>query len=396
MVTLTIGGCIEESSEKNKEEIEIEEDNMNKPSEEIQDSDKDIIADDEIKDDDQDSDIDTAPDDKPTDDDQDSDNDTTSDVPVVNSPPVAVLEISGTIVAGTYEIDYVFDISEDLTFSTYESFDEDGEIVKFTLSLGTGETISDTEPIDKQYKYSYPGCYRVTLKVEDDSGGTNKTYKDILLAEDVGLWAEYIISDDVYTEMYIEIDIFGDVVVDSAALTLLKTRLDQYIHKPDGITIDIIQEKSTQNPTISTEEIWATMVAYRDRYTDSDTLSLYMMYLAADHSEGGKLGGAFEATSIAVFKGSSFENIVNDKINSSEIEQALLCHEFFHLTGLVNIGYQSNYPHELLGPLKDNHCRNDQCVMYYQADTYDVSNYYSGELPTELCYFCQEDMKRYD
>ena len=149
---------------------------------------------------------------------------------IKNNPPIPILDVSGELLFGTEDIGYIFDISDELHFSTSTSFDPDGRITKYTLDIGINNIIRDTEAIEFSHKYSYPGCFNITLEVEDDDGLKNKTYMEILVVEEWGLWAEYFITDNVYKDILIEIDYFGEIKPYDNSIEFLKTRINRRRH----------------------------------------------------------------------------------------------------------------------------------------------------------------------
>ena len=408
LIGVSIAGCLGEDDDSDSddsaetEEIqdagavdddEVEDDVDEEPNHEA-DEDVEDNADDEDDDVTSEDDVTDESDDVTSEDDEDDEDVIDNDDEVINEKPIPVLNITGSYMDNN--ANYVFDISEPIFIYTSNSTDSDGLIIKYTLHIGVGDLISSNVGIETSHIYEYPGKYNITLTVMDDDSEENSTYFEILVVEEWGYWAEKIITDNEYTDISIEIDLIGQVETTESSINLFRERINQYCIKPHGITISETTESNDEEVIETTGDLWRIMMKYRDSYTDQDTLRIYIMYFGQDYPLGNALGLTFESTSFAVFKGPAYDSLINEKFSEEEIDQAVIIHEFFHLTGLVNRDYESDYPHEAKRVLHRGHCVDDECIMYYAIDTYDVKKYYEGKLPNDLCYYCQEDMKRYD
>lgn len=86
-------------------------------------------------------------------------------------PPVASISVSP--VSGPNPLD--------VNFSSVNSYDQDGSIVKYTWSFGDGSTSVEADPFKT---YSEPGSYEAVLTVEDNSGLTDSASVTINVTND--------------------------------------------------------------------------------------------------------------------------------------------------------------------------------------------------------------------
>jgi len=83
---------------------------------------------------------------------------------IVEIAPVAVIKASKTrIVAG-----------ENITFSSADSYDTDGQVVRYFWNFGDGIT-NATNSTTKDHNYTHQGYYNVTLTIYDDMDLENST-----------------------------------------------------------------------------------------------------------------------------------------------------------------------------------------------------------------------------
>ena len=69
-------------------------------------------------------------------------------------------------------------------------------------------------------------------------------------------------------------------------------------------------------------------------------------------------------------------------ISSTVIERSVIVHEFGHLLGLINNGYQSPHNHE--DSEHPHHSNNDESVKYWAIESQDIGNQIDGEPPNNF------------
>ena len=77
-------------------------------------------------------------------------------------------------------------------------------------------------------------------------------------------------------------------------------------------------------------------------------------------------------------------------ISATDIEKAVIVHEFGHLLGLVNNGYQSPHDHE--DPQHPHHSNNEESVMYWAIESQDIGNQIDGEPPNDFDSYDLDDL----
>lgn len=137
---------------------------------------------------------------------------------------------------------------------------------------------------------------------------------------------------------------------------------------------------------------------HRDYRNSGSDIVGYILYLNGFYSEDSNvLGIAYGPSSIAIFK-EKIDDInipiwAITQLSSSDYEKSVVVHEFGHLLALVNIGYESDRDHE---DTKENHCRFDDCVMYYAIETASIYNLITQEdpkPPSDFCEHCRHDLE---
>ena len=132
----------------------------------------------------------------------------------------------------------------------------------------------------------------------------------------------------------------------------------------------------------SLEEIVNIEKNERERFKGGDTFVIHILYLNGEYQDNDKtLGLAYTGSSFVLFK-EKIEDASFLLISSTDIEKSVIVHEFGHLLGLINNGYQSPHDHE--DPQHPNHSNNEESVMYWAIESQDIGNQISGEPPNEF------------
>jgi hypothetical protein len=190
------------------------------------------------------------------------------------------------------------------------------------------------------------------------------------LADFPGGMAKDYLSDDRYSNLYVEIDYASGFGPDSQALNSFEQKLNQYLEKTQ-ITVDPDDVLDLQGQNVCVSDLVDIEEQHRDRDTGGDTIVLYILYVSGEcQGEKEVAGVTYSGSSFAVYK-----EKINDSISTSDpdyvehrrtAEANVLLHEFGHIAGLVNeLDFESEYDRD--DPLYPNHSKYEESIMYFEA-----------------------------
>ncbi len=213
--------------------------------------------------------------------------------------------------------------------------------------------------------------------------------------KDLGDNAKGYLQDKKYNRLVVELDYVEGYPPTTSVTDTLKNRLNHYCDKDDILIFPENIPKAQSS--YSLDDIKALEKEHRDYRTYKKDIVAYVLYLNGFYSENSNaLGLAYSPTSIAIFK-EKIDDIdippfAEYFIDSSDYEESVVIHEFGHLLALVNIGYESDRDHE---DTKGNHCKFDDCVMYYAIETvsiYDLITKEDPKPPSDFGEHCRHDL----
>ena len=198
---------------------------------------------------------------------------------------------------------------------------------------------------------------------EDDvTPGIDKTAN----LQGLGDSASQLLSDAEFTSMNIEIVYVNGFAPSQAALANFKKFLEERTFKPDGIKINLRAVSSSGKAPFTIEEIVDIEEETRTAYNAGDEIAVYI-YIADGKSEKDEenkltLGSAFRNTSMVLY-GATIDDFASrpNAPLESDIEAAVLNHEFGHLFGLVDIGTEPQSDHK--DDDNEGHCNVEDCLM---------------------------------
>ena len=198
-----------------------------------------------------------------------------------------------------------------------------------------------------------------------------------------------ILRGNEYSKIHIEVNYVTGNSPESDALNLLKQRIQEVTDK-STITVSQSSFGSTDN-SYTLEEILELENKQRTRFKNGNTFVVHILYLNGEYSDNDQtLGLAYSGTSFAIFK-EKIEDAAFLLISSKDIEKSVIVHEFGHLLGLVNNGYQSPHDHE--DPQHPHHSNNEESVMYWAIESQDIGNQIDGEPPNDFDNYDLDDLK---
>jgi hypothetical protein len=222
------------------------------------------------------------------------------------------------------------------------------------------------------FKYKYALLFLISLlsvscstNNDEDTNGEPVIDKTANL-QGLGDSASQLLSDAEFTSMNIEIVYVNGFAPSPAALANFKSFLEERTFKPDGINISLRAVTSSGKAPFSIEEIVEIEKETRTIYNAGDEIAIYI-YVADGKSEKDEenkftLGSAFRNTSMVIF-GETIDNFAAkpNAPSESDIEVAVLNHEFGHLFGLVDIGTEPQSDHK--DDDNEGHCNVPDCLM---------------------------------
>jgi len=199
-----------------------------------------------------------------------------------------------------------------------------------------------------------------------------------------------ILRSSNYSRLHIEINFVTDNSPDSDAIDLLKTRIQEVT---DKTSVSVSQKSfGSTDESYSLEEILEIENAQRERYKSGNTFIIHILYLNGEYQDNDQtLGLAFKGSSFVLFK-EKIEDASFLLISDKDIEKSVIVHEFGHLLGLINNGYQSPHDHE--DPEHPNHSNNEDSVMYWAIESQDIANQIDGEPPNNFDLDDLDDLER--
>jgi hypothetical protein len=193
------------------------------------------------------------------------------------------------------------------------------------------------------------------------------------------------LSSSKYEKLTIEMQYVSGHEPTAAAVTNLKNFLEQRLNKPGGISIVQTAISSPGRSTYTLNDIRDIEESKRTQNTSRKNLTAYFLFLDGDYAGNSGnakvLGIAYENSSMVIFEKTirNFSGGVTQPAVST-LESTVMLHEFGHILGLVNNGSPMQVYHQ--DEPNGHHCNNQNCLMYYAAETSDiVGNLLGGNVP---------------
>jgi hypothetical protein len=183
------------------------------------------------------------------------------------------------------------------------------------------------------------------------------------------------LSDKKYEKLIVEIQYVSGYAPTAETVENLRTFLQQRLNKSGGITIVQNEIASPGKLSYSIDDIKNIEYANRSQNTNKKTLTAYFFF-ADGHYAGNSgsskvLGIAYGGSSMVIFEETIKEysgGVTQPAV--STLETTVVNHEFGHILGLVNNGTSMHVAHQ--DSANGRHCDNQNCLMYYTAETSDI------------------------
>lgn len=176
----------------------------------------------------------------------------------------------------------------------------------------------------------------------------------------------------------------------------LKAFLAARLNKPTGINVVLNEVPSSGASIITVDLLRQLEFEHRTENTGGTNITAYFYFADGEYSGSSgsskTLGVAYDYSSMAIFEKSIREFSGSVGMPSiTTLETTVIFHEFAHILGLVNNGTPMVEQH--LDEAHEGHCDNQNCLMYYLAETSGIaSNLFGGTVPN-LDANCLADLK---
>lgn len=185
--------------------------------------------------------------------------------------------------------------------------------------------------------------------------------------------------------LVVEVDVQDGVQPSQGALDHLVATMRAVVDKPGGVVLSGGNTFASDRDQWSTADLRQVAAQNRDTRSAGDTVSVYVLYVEGEFVSDGQstnaIGVAHSASEMALFP-QRWEGLGGLLGSDSAIERAVLVHEWGHLLGLVNIGYESEIDHE--DPEHPGHSSNRGSVMYWAIESTFISQVFSGPPPDDF------------
>ncbi|MEC8875099.1 MAG: hypothetical protein VYE50_00805 [Candidatus Thermoplasmatota archaeon] len=201
---------------------------------------------------------------------------------------------------------------------------------------------------------------------------------DFVSCEDTTGACRYeILQSTDFSGLHVEINYVTEHAPDSDAVDLLKHRIHETTDKG---SVSVSQNGfGSTDESYSLEEIIAIENEQRTRYKSGNTFVIHILYLNGEYEDNDQtLGLAYTGSSFVLFK-EKIEEAELVFISAEEVERSVIVHEYGHLLGLINNGYESPHDHE--DPEHPYHSNNEESVMYWSIETLDIFKQLDGSPP---------------
>lgn len=209
-------------------------------------------------------------------------------------------------------------------------------------------------------------CNKTYNPFTDDPSAADFSYN-----RPVGASARDLLSAATYTGITLELQYMQGYPPDAAALDHARNMVNELVHKPAGVEIVLKEIPAAASNSLTIEQVLEIERKNRTVFTTGNRLGLYLLYTNGSYSDDKVLGAAYRNSSMVLFGKKIADNSGGlNKPSRTKLEATVLEHEIGHLLGLVDVGTKMQTNHK--DAAHGNHCNNQNCLMYYTAETTDL------------------------
>lgn len=233
------------------------------------------------------------------------------------------------------------------------------------------------------FAFCSPSC-----KQEDDGGNPIDVKRTIKPTS--------FLSEEYFDKLYVEVQYMPGYKPSDETLSYLKDFLTPLLNKSAGIEVVAAEGPGGGSSSYYVADVRDFEENNRVKEEQDGTqLNAYILITDGEYAdnEGDSkvLGIAYGKTSMVLF-GPSLDEFTGGigQPSKEKLSKTVICHEFGHVLGLVNTGTEmvSNHQDSEHGA----HCDNEDCLMYWTAESSAVvGKLFGGDIP-ELDANCRADL----
>ncbi|WP_159519115.1 zinc metalloprotease [Sunxiuqinia indica] len=234
------------------------------------------------------------------------------------------------------------------------------------------------------------------VRCGDDGNSVIDTENPGTKPKDVVVTPHSYLSEDEYDQLLIEFVYVDGYKPLDASIRQLRSFLSERLHKSKGIGVRLTAIPSPGKATYSLDDLRAIEETHRTQYPEDNKLAAWFFLADADYAgnkENSKvLGVAYGSSSMTIFEKTihEFSGGLGEP-SQHVLETTVIEHEFCHVMGLVNAGTGMVQNHE--DTEHEHHCDNDNCLMYYAAETSNFLSNFIGSSVPDLDQNCIRDLQ---
>ena len=235
-------------------------------------------------------------------------------------------------------------------------------------------------------------CFFVSCD-EDNFSVNNAKYS---YEEQVGFSAHDILANEIFTDIFIEILYVEGLKPSDQVLSNFKDFILKRTFK-SAVTIETRQIDIPLESSYTTTKIRSIEDENRTKFSSENELAIFMLFINGASSKNEEdsviLGTSYRNTSFVIFK-ETLQSFSNNFFGTKMgvLESTVICHEFSHLLGLVNLGTPMVEDHQ--DSENGAHCITENCLLYHKIERINIAiNFFNQVQIPELDAFCLQDLR---